>query len=88
MRELNRAAAGVKYYPKPTIDDLLKEFSKNRSIREVCADPKFPSMATVYRWLAEDPEFAADYAEAVRVASGNNAACTKSAISAFAVKTE
>lgn len=71
MRNFQQAGSSFKLYPKHVIDDLLKEFSKNRSIRDVCADPKYPSVATVYRWLAEDRDFAAAYAEAVKVSVNN-----------------
>ena len=36
-------------------------------LEAVCASPDLPSSATVYRWLADYPDFAAQYGEARRI---------------------
>jgi hypothetical protein len=60
-----RTRVGRKFYPQATIVQFLEEIAKNRSITEICEDPKFPGVTTIYRWLGSDEQFAADYKDAV-----------------------
>ncbi|WP_404935530.1 hypothetical protein [Paraburkholderia sp. DHOC27] len=66
-----RTRVGRKYYPAATIQQFLDEIAKNHSIVEVCADPKFPGVTTIYRWLSTDPVFAAEYEKSVQLAAAS-----------------
>jgi hypothetical protein len=43
---------------------LCAELSRGRSLRSICADEDMPSTCTAQEWLAEDLEFATQYARA------------------------
>lgn len=40
-------------YCETTALSVCRELMKNRSLREICADPRYPSIHTVIKWLAD-----------------------------------
>jgi hypothetical protein len=42
-------------------EKIWDELVEGKSLRAICADPRMPAKATVYRWLARDQEFRRSY---------------------------
>lgn len=51
--------------PTPEImDRICEELSDGKSLRKICLAEDMPSQTTVFKWLANDEEFAKQYAHA------------------------
>ena len=50
-----RRTLGRKYYPQTTIQLLLAEVEKGRTVVQICEDPQFPAASSFYAWCASDP---------------------------------
>lgn len=45
-------------------DEICRRIANGETLRAVCRDPQMPDKDVIVRWLAEDPAFAARYAQA------------------------
>lgn len=55
---------GVRYDATKAMKFLEKLASGEKSIRAICEEPGMPTRQAVYRWVAENPDFASLYHEA------------------------
>jgi hypothetical protein len=79
-RQIGHACSGHLGYPPETVDRLLGELMRGRSLVEVCGDPDMPDHTTVNRWVASDRDgFAARYRHAREIGKLRNAAVTYTA---------
>lgn len=44
--------------------EVCRRLIDGESLRSICATPGMPNRATIFRWLADSPEFAREYAAA------------------------
>ena len=51
-------------YTQETVDAICERLADGQSLRTICADDSMPSKSTVFKWLAELPEFSDQYARA------------------------
>ena len=51
-------------YSQELADRILTEYSKGRSIREICEEADMPDRITLWRWRNEKPDFASALARA------------------------
>ena len=51
-------------YTLQLVDEICAKLAEGNSMRSVCREKDMPSMATVFRWLREKPEFQEQYARA------------------------
>ena len=52
-------------YTKALAAEICARIAEGDSVRTICLDSLMPSGATVFKWLAEKPEFTEQYAKAV-----------------------
>lgn len=51
-------------YSEELITEFLYRIAKGRSVASVCTDDDMPHRATIYEWLAQNPDFSDRYARA------------------------
>lgn len=51
-------------YDLEIAQEILGKISEGRSLREICRQDGFPSVAAIFEWLHTTPEFAEQYARA------------------------
>lgn len=51
-------------YEQETADLICEQLVEGKSLRSLCRDEDMPSVSTVCRWLASNPEFREQYARA------------------------
>ncbi len=51
-------------FSRELFDDICEQISDGKSLREICSGVGMPNKATVFRWLAADPELSDQYARA------------------------
>lgn len=51
-------------YSEALITEFLYRIAKGRSVASVCTDDDMPHRATIYEWLAQNPDFSDRYARA------------------------
>lgn len=50
--------------PKQVQAEVCRRLIDGESLRSICGTPGMPNRATIFRWLADDPEFARGYSAA------------------------
>lgn len=59
-----RRTLGRRYYPAATVDLLLTEVAKGRSVVAICEDRQFPAASSFYSWCASDTGLQVQYERA------------------------
>lgn len=59
-------AAPVTTFTKEIGDQFCALVADGKSMRSICTEEPFPSRVTIFQWMREQPEFAAQYDKARR----------------------
>jgi hypothetical protein len=51
-------------YSEKLTDKICEQLAEGKSLNQLCKKKDYPSIATVFRWLSEKPEFQDKYARA------------------------
>lgn len=51
-------------FRQATADKICERIAAGESLRAICRDKRMPAASTVFKWLADKPEFAEQYAHA------------------------
>lgn len=51
-------------FTQDVADVICERIAEGESLRSICKDEKLPSLATVFKWLTQQPAFAEQYARA------------------------
>jgi hypothetical protein len=62
--ELKRPVGRPSKFTQELADYICEEMMNGRDLVDICTDETMPARSTVYRWLAESPSFATQYAHA------------------------
>ena len=60
-------------FNQETCDLICERIADGESLRSVCRDEAMPSKSSVFKWLAERPEFADQYARALQSRADSHA---------------
>lgn len=56
--------AGKPIYGADAREQILEGLTDGKSLRSICKEPGMPTVTTVMRWLADEPEWCEQYARA------------------------